>query len=79
MNPTRNEVSPEHSACDAVAEATDLELPTVETIWKRRTGTQANRHRTRGQYDGGMTFSRAAWRSWARHRGTASARRLNHT
>ena len=52
MNPTRNEVSPEHSACDAVAEATDLELPTVETIWKRRTGTQANRHRTRGQYDG---------------------------
>ena len=44
MKPARNEVSSEHSACDAVATARGLFLSYtgVETVWKRRNGTKAN-------------------------------------
>ena len=52
MKPARNEVSPEHSACDVVAKARNLSYWTVETVWKRRKGTKVNRHRTREQQDG---------------------------
>ncbi len=52
MKPARNEVSSLHSACDAVAKARGLTYTTVETVWKRRKGTQANRHRARKQQDG---------------------------
>ena len=40
MNATRNDASPEHSACDAVAEALGLEEQEherIKTVWKRRT------------------------------------------
>ena len=71
------------SACDAVAKAAGLNLSysTVE-IGLEAAATarkRALRDDPRGAARWDMTFSRAAWRSWARHRGTVSARRLNHT
>ena len=38
MRATRNDASPEHSACDVVAKVRKLPYSTVETVWKRRKG-----------------------------------------